>query len=406
VAAAGGDPVEIPLQFSEQRAPAHLMHPGLSPNGKWVALDDGVAVYTASVAGGNARNLGKGMYPVWSPSGGFLVYSSTEPGKNGSLWEVPVENRTGSTSGPGRPLTVGRGIDSSPSLSKDGSAIAFAAMDRTFNLEEVAFDESAGWVTGPPQSITRGSEVTYFFGQSHDGRSFFYVRRLGTQEGLWRIDRGGSPTQIGADAPLDGGAPRVSPDGASVLYNSRGSIWMMSADGSNPREIVPNAGARSWLPNGREVLYFSNKDRQYKIMDLASKAVRAVSQDPNLIQIHCISADGKWLVTQTSERGNIDLRAIPLDGGPSRVVVATPQEDYHPSMATDGRWLYFHRDHKNIWRVPGPAQNWRPVEPVRVTDFAESGLYVEDPQISADGKRLVYSRGHVTADLWVLRLPQ
>src|SRR5262245_31741185 len=34
---------------------------------------------------------------------------------------------------------------------------------------------------------------------------------------------------------------------------------------------------------------------------------------------------------------------------------------------------------------------------------AESELFVEDPQISRDGKQLLYSRGRITGDIWILR---
>ena len=72
-------------------------------------------------------------------------------------------------------------------------------------------------------------------------------------------------------------------------------------------------------------------------------------------------------------------------------------------LSPSGRWLYFQWDHKNLYRVPGPAQDWKPVEPVRITNFPESGLFLEDPQISADGKQLLYSRAKITGDIWILK---
>ena len=100
----------------------------------------------------------------------------------------------------------------------------------------------------------------------------------------------------------------------------------------------------------------------------------------------------------------MDLRTVSTDGGPSRVVVATPSEDYHPSFSPSGRWLYFQPDHKNLARIPGPAQNWREAKPETVTHFPESGLLVEDFQPSRDGHQLAYARGRMTADVWILNL--
>jgi hypothetical protein len=62
-------------------------------------------------------------------------------------------------------------------------------------------------------------------------------------------------------------------------------------------------------------------------------------------------------------------------------------------------------DHKNIYRVPGPVQNWLQKEPEKVTSFPESGLTLEDPQISRDGKQLLYARTKISGDIWILKLP-
>lgn len=50
------------------------------------------------------------------------------------------------------------------------------------------------------------------------------------------------------------------------------------------------------------------------------------------------------------------------------------------------------------------ARNWRHAEPEKVTNFPESGLLLEDPQISRDGLKLLYSRGRITGDIWIMSL--
>jgi hypothetical protein len=82
--------------------------------------------------------------------------------------------------------------------------------------------------------------------------------------------------------------------------------------------------------------------------------------------------------------------------------VTSPREDFHPFFSPTARWLYFQQDHKNIFRVPGPAQGWAPAEPQQVTQFPSAGLYLEEPQISRDGTQLFYARGRITGDIWLL----
>ena len=86
-----------------------------------------------------------------------------------------------------------------------------------------------------------------------------------------------------------------------------------------------------------------------------------------------------------------------------RVVVSTPRQDLHPFFSPSGRWVYFQPDHRNLYRVPGPGQNWKPADPARMTDFPESERFLEDPQFSRDGKQLLYARGKVSGDIWILK---
>ena len=77
---------------------------------------------------------------------------------------------------------------------------------------------------------------------------------------------------------------------------------------------------------------------------------------------------------------------------------------YHPLFSPSGRWLYFQPAHKNLYRVPGPAQGWATAVPQKVTDFSGLDLYIENPKISRDGSRLFYTRGRRQGDIFILHL--
>jgi Tol biopolymer transport system component len=181
----------------------------------------------------------------------------------------------------------------------------------------------------------------------------------------------------------------------------------MSSDGANPRLLVENAGNPIWSPDSHSLVYGSvinGRENQLFLFDLPTTSSRRLTNEPNVVPVTAFSPDGKWLIYQSNVSGNIDLRAMPVDGGDARIVVATPHQDYHPFVSPSGKWLYFQLDHKNIYRVPGPAQDWRKAEPEKVTNFLESGLFLEDPQISRDGRQLLYSHGRITADIWIMSL--
>ena len=80
---------------------------------------------------------------------------------------------------------------------------------------------------------------------------------------LWRQDvGGGAPVQLtfseGGDIPLI----RWSPDGKTMLFMRDGQLWLIPADGGEPRSLTKHAtspGAPSWSPDGA-VIYFIAAD--------------------------------------------------------------------------------------------------------------------------------------------------
>jgi hypothetical protein len=37
-----------------------------------------------------------------------------------------------------------------------------------------------------------------------------------------------------------------------------------------------------------------------------------------------------------------------------------------------------------------------------VAGFGESGFWIEDPQVSPDGRQLIFADGRITGDIWLL----
>ena len=87
------------------------------------------------------------------------------------------------------------------------------------------------------------------------------------------------------------------------------------------------------------------------------------------------------------------------EGGEAERLTQGNDRIRHMFYSPDGRWLYFQPNHLNIYRMPadgGPVQ--------QVTHFPESGLFIEEPTISPDGRYLVYCRSNGGSSLWLLRL--
>jgi eukaryotic-like serine/threonine-protein kinase len=410
VPATGGEPQEIPIKL-KGGAP-FIAYPVYSPDGRWIAFEAANGIYVVNAHGGEPVTIVEGKHPKWSGDTETLIYCSVEAGKNYTLWQIPFSTKEGKASGASEPLTVGRGRDTQAAVSPDGKSIAFSALDVSFNLEALPFDAESGQAIDRPQPITTGSDLIYFLSSSPDGTATVFESHRGATSFIWRVDHGSPPVQLTADPKYADSYPRWAPDGRFVAFNripandvnATQDLWLMAADGANPQRLIEKAGYATWMPDGRALTYLSLTEFQLFIYDFGSKSSRRLTNDEVIYGSGVPSSDGKWIAFMSIASGNVDIRAVPIEGGQSRSVVATERQDFHPLFSPSGKWLYFQLDHRNLYRVPGPAQNWKESAPEKITNFPESGLFLEDPQISPDGRALLYARRRTTGDIWVMTL--
>ena len=404
VPASGGDVHEIEMPDTARNA----YYPVYSSDSQWVFVEAG-GILAVPIAGGAAQQIATGRHPVWDASSQSVIYSDSREGNNHSLWSVPFSTRDGKAGTP-RPLTIGRGRDWQPAVSKDGKLVAFTAIEIAFNLESVPFDAEAGRVLGPPRVLTTGNQVINFMRFSPDGQSVVFESARGAGRHIWRVDKGAEPVQLTSDPKFEETFPQWSPDGNTIAFTrhpapspTTKSLWLIDADGANPRQILEGNNLTRWLPDGSGLVYQTLK-QEAAVFDLASRRSRPIATPSDVVSMLTPSSDAQWIVYQATskEDGNVNVHAVGLNGGQPRAVVSTQRQDLHPFFSPSGRWVYFQPNHKNLYRVPGPAQDWQQADPVKITDFPESGLLLEDPQISRDGKQLLYSRGRITGDIWIL----
>ena len=410
VSANGGEPQEITVKL-KGGAP-FLAYPSYSPDGGHILFEAGNKIFIVNSGGGDAGLIVEGKHPVWASDGSSIFYTNVEAGKNYTLWQAPLSIQDRTLAGEPSPLTVGRGRDTQAAVSRDGKFIAFSALDVSFNLESMIFDAESAKVQNSPTPITSGSDLIYFFSTPANAETAVFDSHRGSSSFIWRVDEASPSVQLTADPKFADSFPEVSPDGKLIAFNRHppddaeapDDLWFMEADGANPRLVMEKAGFVGWLPDGQSFTYYSFNDGQLYLYALPSKSSKQLTNEEGVYAKGVTSPDGKWIAFMSIATGNIDIRAVPIEGGESIEVVATPRQDFHPVFSPSGKWLYFQLDHKNIYRVPGPAQAWRKANPEKVTNFPESGLFLEDPQISSSGNKLLYSRRRTAGDIWLLTL--
>ena len=233
VPAGGGEAREVPLTLGVQgNRGRFLLFPSLSPDGKWLLFQGTGGVLVAPSAGGEVKVIARGRRPVWAADGRSIVYTTTEAGKNSSLWRVPFSTAKGTAEGRGEPLTAGIAENTHASISGDGRRIAFTALEQTFNVETLPFDAEAGRVTGAVKELTVGKNDIQWKTFSPDGRSVAFLK----SGRIWRLDSGQPAYPLTGDPAFTDGAPRWSPDGRSIAVraDSRGRADEGRRSGSWP----------------------------------------------------------------------------------------------------------------------------------------------------------------------------
>ena len=411
----GGEPQRITLTPVLGNPFNDVVRPRVSPNGRWIAFESANQVFIAAVAGGTPALIVAGRNPAWAADSGSLFFTSADRNVNRALGRVRIDS-AGRAAGTPEIVSASAQPTTDMAVAHDGVHIALGAETIRANVEELPFDAEDGRAVANarPRALTTGNADISFFSLSPDQRTLAYEVR----QQIWKQEPGRPAVLLTRNAKGGDAQPRWSPDGRLIAF-ARGSsasrefsaaaLWVMNPDGSNPRQVADRAsmnGFFRWSPDGRALVAVSPADTQLYRIGLDGQT-RRLTNEPGILGIGIESRDGAWLVVQATNpvRGDVELRAVPADGSAaSRLVAGTPGDDVHPMLSPSGRWLFWIVDHRNIFRVPGPAQGWRPEAPTQVTSFPESGLFLEDPQLSSDGREILYARRERSSDLWLMEL--
>jgi hypothetical protein len=194
---------------------------------------------------------------------------------------------------------------------------------------------------------------------------------------LWLLPIvGGAPRQLSEE----GWAAAVSPDATQIAflksptYGDTGQeIWLMRADGSDPRKII------------------------------------SVGTDGSIFSSPAWSPDGRWIAYDKYRYGAYSfegwLELYNLEHSASSEVMSQPQLEWGLAWLADGRLLYAlaepppAQSTSNFWAVQidlrsGHAAN----SPVRITTGDD---FVSQPSVTADAKKLVFTRFKPQLDVYV-----
>jgi Tol biopolymer transport system component len=312
-------------------------------------------------------------------------------------------------------LTSTSGLSTDPTLSPDGTLLAYAS-DRSADNFDIYVQPVAG---GDPVRITNDpadeSEPSF----APDGAHIVFSRR---GAGLYVVGALGGEPRLIVRTPW-ARTPRFSPDGHWISYwtgfpasvvaggipGALGSIFIVPPDGGSPRQILTHlASARYpiWSPDGEHILFLGEEDADQKRHDwyviprngdMAIKtgvveALRAAGLRAPFPIPGSWSARNNTVVFATNEIDNSNIWQIRISPSTSRVI-GPPERltfgtaiERNPIVANSGRIAFASiLENVDIWRVPLDTKTGEATGALeRITNDASDRLR----SVSSDGRTL------------------
>ncbi len=208
-----------------------------------------------------------------------------------------------------------------------------------------------------------------------------------------------------------------SPDGKTIACSRDGDIWVMDADGSNPRNLTNYEAAEWWMdegpawsPDGQHIAFSSNRAGRISaqapatdiwVMDADGSDPRNLTDSATNDVCPAWSPDGQYVAFQSDRDGNCEIYVMEADGSDPRNLTNHEGNDFLPAWSPDGSTIAFDSDrdaNREIYLMGAGGSNLR-----RLTDReGMDGL----PTWSPDGRYIAFQsdRGGESQEICVMEV--
>ena len=152
---------------------------------------------------------------------------------------------------------------------------------------------------------------------------------------------------VSTSSLVDGAVPDWSPDGTTILFLGRDTLWTVAADGGDP-QAIPAEGVTNpaYSPDGEWIGYVSSVSGDGQELWLRSLSEQRAVQLTDLgarTLAWSWSPDGRHIAFSNSLRGNYDIYTVSVPGGQVKRLTTDTRYDVQPTWTPDGSGIVFVR---------------------------------------------------------------
>ena len=389
-----------------------------------------VTWWSVDQAGGRPRqisaNPGLSTDFMIAPNGRAIYYV---PVGAHTLWSLPLSE---SGDAAREPEPTGLAVTGTEvhhlAIARDGSHIAWTAVDRTSNLWAVQLDDTARRPLKDPVPLTSGANARFAGGlAAKDGRLAIIGSRPGTNNSVFLLE-GNTPPRLVTTDPAVHGPQMWMPGDREILLIANHEkepgyyaldpntgrerlLFLFSASPQPPGTMLADrGGTAAFAPDMSKMAFALVKGGVRNIwiapLTAAGRPTGAATQrtfEKEGGAWPAWSPDGRWIGYQCAAGTSTHQCMIGAAEGDRLEVVSTDGTVFGGGWFTDNDRLLFAAKKDAVWNVAWVSRTTG--QTTMVTHFTDPHSYVRNPRWDAANRRIVFERAETPGRVWMVTLP-